>query len=240
MILAAGDGGRLGAHTSALPKPLVPLAGRPIVDYTLDALEAVGVTDVTVVVGYREAQVRATLAATAPGGVRISYVSNPRFHGGASLSLRAAREVVAGQPFLLLMSDHVLSAQLLAALLAAHAAAPELSLVAADAGMHEAAYTHEATKLLTDRGAPSRVLAIGKQLPEWSALDTGAFLLSADVWDAVDAAPEDCELSVVFGQLIARDGLYAADVSGAFWYDIDTAADLAAAEALLAPRAGVV
>jgi choline kinase len=239
VVLAAGDGGRLGAHTAAVPKPLVRLAGRPIVDYTLDALVAVGVTDVTVVVGYREAQVRAALAETAPDGLRIAYVTNPRFHAGASLSLRAARQAVKGEPFLLLMSDHILSEELLGALLAAHEAAPALSFVAADSAPHDAAYTHEATKLLTDGGAYARVLAIGKQLPQSTALDTGAFLLAADAWEAIDAAPEDCELSVVFGELIARGGLYAADVSGAFWYDIDTAEDLAAAAAILAPGAGI-
>lgn len=222
-----------------LPKPLVPVAGRPIIDYTLDALKRIGVTDVTVVVGYREGQVRSALADTAPAGMDISFVTNARFHAGASLSLRAARCAVAGEPFLLLMSDHVLSERLLAALVEAHIAEPSLSFVAADAATHDAAYTLEATKLLTAPGSPARVLAIGKQIADWSALDTGAFLLSADIWEAVDAAPEDCELSAVFAELISRGGLYAADVSGAFWYDVDTADDLAAAEALLTPRAGI-
>jgi choline kinase len=187
----------------------------------------------------REAQVRAVLAATAPRGLRISYTANARFHGGASLSLRAAREATAGEPFLLLMSDHLLSEELLARLLAAHAGAPGLSFVAADSSAHDLAYTHEATKLLISGGIPDRVLAIGKQLPHWTALDTGAFLLAGDAWQAVDAAPEDCELSVVFTELIARGALYAADVSGSFWYDIDTADDLAAAGLLLAPHAGI-
>ena len=38
IILAAGDGGRLGEQTAGLPKPLVTVRGRPLISYTLDAL----------------------------------------------------------------------------------------------------------------------------------------------------------------------------------------------------------
>jgi len=243
VILGAGDGGRLGAHTALTPKPLVQLAGRPLIHYTLEALGAVGVTEALVVVGHRERQVRDTLATAQPRFPQLSFVSNPRFEGCASLSLHAARKWCGAEPFLLLMSDHLLSAELLAMLLAAGAkAGPGLSLVAADGAAHGAAYTDEATKLLLEPGVgePRRVTAIGKVLPAWDALDTGAFLLAPSIWEAVDAAPEDCELSIIFGELLRRpsaDALFAADVSGAFWYDIDTGEDLGAAEALLAGHA---
>ena len=43
LILAAGDGRRLGSAARGLPKPLVPVAGRPVIDYVADALDGVGV-----------------------------------------------------------------------------------------------------------------------------------------------------------------------------------------------------
>lgn len=52
VILAAGDGGRLEPHTSALPKPLID-CGRPLIEFTLDALAETGVSEVVVVTGYR-------------------------------------------------------------------------------------------------------------------------------------------------------------------------------------------
>jgi len=53
VILAAGEGTRLRPLTADRPKCLVELAGRPLLDYQLDALQAAGIEDVTIVTGYR-------------------------------------------------------------------------------------------------------------------------------------------------------------------------------------------
>ncbi len=232
VVLAAGDGGRLSPATHAMPKPLVPVAGRAMVGYTLDALQVCGVSDVIIVTGHRADQLREGIASQVPERMAVEFVHNPRFEAGASLSLRAAREVCGDSPFLLLMADHMLSAGIFSGLLGAHRPGGP-SLIATDAAPWPAEYVDEATRVrLADGGR--RVSAIGKQLEPWDALDTGAFLLTPDAWAAVDAAPEDCELSRIFSELIAMGGLDAVDVSGASWYDIDTAADLEAATRLVA------
>jgi choline kinase len=237
VMLAAGDGGRLGAHTRLTPKPLVSINGRPIADYTLEALATAGVSDVVVVTGYREEQVRAGLRRAAARGTKLTFVTNHRFEAGASLSLRAARPACGTDPFLLVMSDHLLSESLICRLLRqARLARPGVSLVAADSCPRDAIYADEATKLAIDGGG--YVTAIGKDLAAWSAFDTGAFFIAPAAWEAVDSAPEDCELSVIFAALARQRRLGAADVSGAFWYDVDTADDLAAASVLLAAAAG--
>jgi bifunctional UDP-N-acetylglucosamine pyrophosphorylase/glucosamine-1-phosphate N-acetyltransferase/UDP-N-acetylglucosamine pyrophosphorylase len=58
VVLAAGKGTRM---KSELPKVLVPVAGRPMIEYVLDALAAAAITDILVVVGYRADLVRQTL-----------------------------------------------------------------------------------------------------------------------------------------------------------------------------------
>lgn len=231
VILAAGDGGRLGAHTADTPKPLISVDGRPLIAYTLDALVAAGVREATIVVGYRADQVMQALGEGVPG-IGLTFVQNPRFHGGASLSLRAARGATNGGPFLLLMADHLLSSSILAALLDSDRD-DRTSLIAVDASPWPADYADEATRVRLSPGARA-VAAIGKGLAEWDALDTGAFLLAPAAWEAVDAAPEDCELSLIFQELARRRQLEAIDVSGAAWYDVDTAEDLAAARRMVA------
>lgn len=227
IVLAAGVGSRIHPFTVGIPKPLVPLNGRALVSYSLEALAANGIEDVVIVVGYRERLLRDALGEGAPLDVR--FVSNPRFTEGASTSLAAARRAAGADPFLLLMADHVVAATLLETLLAA--ARPTGATVAADFASHPHEYEQEATRLDIEGG---RVQAIGKHLERWQALDTGAFVCTPDVWGALDRLPTDAELSSVFAGLIATGELYAADVTGHFWYDVDTPEDLAAASAALA------
>lgn len=231
-MLAAGDGGRLGALTERLPKPLLPINGRALANYTLEALASARIEEVVVVTGYRQSQVVAALTCDAPAALQLTFVSNPRFHGHASLSLRAAREHCGDEPFLLVMSDHLLSTALVARLLAAEPAA--MAAVAADFGQRDPAYIKEATKLSIRPGAANRVAAIGKSLASWDALDAGAFVIQRGAWQTIEAAPEDCELSVIFSSLAAASELTAIDITGDFWYDIDTAEDLAGATTGLA------
>ena len=53
VVLAAGKGTRMGALTQELPKPMLPIAGKPILEHLLDRLAAAGVRECAVVTGYR-------------------------------------------------------------------------------------------------------------------------------------------------------------------------------------------
>lgn len=231
VVLAAGDGGRLGAHTASTPKPLVPIGGSPIISYTLDALRQAGVRDAAIVLGYRGVQVRDALLRD-PHGLRLDYAWNAEFHGGASLSLRAARSCVGAEPFLMVMADHMLSPGIIRRLLEAWRPGGP-SLVATDAAPWHAAYVDEATRVAIDPRT-GLVTAIGKHIERWDALDTGAFLLSPAAWQAVDASSVDCELGEIYARLVQAHQLAAVDVTGESWYDIDTEEDLARAGELLA------
>lgn len=231
VILAAGDGGRLGHRTTGIPKPLVTTGGRPLIAFTLEALAVPEVEEVVIVTGYLEERL---VAALSEGwqSQPLRFVSNPRFRGGASLSLAAARGATGNEPFLLLMADHLFSARIVRALLDAWRAGGP-SLVATDGSAWPEAYREEATHIQLEPGT-DRVAAIGKGLDPWHVIDTGAFLLTPEVWGALDASPDDCELSVVFGELARRRRLRAVDISGASWYDVDTEDDLLAAGRMLA------
>lgn len=237
IILAAGDGGRLAAAGGTLPKPLVRVAGRAMIEYTLDAATDAGVEDILIVTGYGDSDVRDQLA-DGNRPFELSFVYNPEFERGASYSLRAARDFGLEAPAFLLMSDHLLGADILRTLGATHQSLPgAAALVAADGSNRDPLYTDEATKLALARGPfPREVTEIGKELERWDALDCGAFVIGPAVWQTVDEAPEDCELSTIFQLLAGAGELYAADTSGMPWYDVDTPADLIAASQWLETR----
>jgi MurNAc alpha-1-phosphate uridylyltransferase len=73
MILAAGRGERMRPLTDRIPKPLVPVAGKPLIVYHLEALARAGVRDVVINLAYRGAQIREALADGSRYGVRIAY-----------------------------------------------------------------------------------------------------------------------------------------------------------------------
>lgn len=73
MVLAAGRGERMRPITDRIPKPLIPVAGKPLIAYHLEALARAGVRDVVINLAYRGAQIREALDDGSRYGVRIAY-----------------------------------------------------------------------------------------------------------------------------------------------------------------------
>src|SRR6266581_5011100 len=93
IILAAGVARRLAPLTDRTQKSLLHVGGRAILAWMLEALHAVGVRQVVIVVGHCADQV-AALAASGPAGMTIECVHNPAYQKGSVLSLLSAREVI--------------------------------------------------------------------------------------------------------------------------------------------------
>jgi NDP-mannose synthase len=74
VILAGGKGTRLAPYTTVVPKPLLPVGERAILDVVVHQLRDFGFTDLTIAVGYLAHLVRAVMADGSRHGVRISYV----------------------------------------------------------------------------------------------------------------------------------------------------------------------
>lgn len=94
--------------TLTTPKPLLPVAGRPILAHILDALAAAGIRDFVVVVGHLGDQIAAYLE-TRPGPRARVAVQSPL--GGNGDAVRAAREYLEG-PVLVAFGDTILAGDL--------------------------------------------------------------------------------------------------------------------------------
>jgi choline kinase len=89
IILAAGKGSRLNGTIGDKPKCLLRVGGKTLIDRQIDALKAVGITDIVVVVGCQSEAVRRNC------GARITYIENSRFAQTNSLySLWLARPLL--------------------------------------------------------------------------------------------------------------------------------------------------
>jgi N-acetyl-alpha-D-muramate 1-phosphate uridylyltransferase len=73
IVLAAGRGERLRPLTDTVPKPLVPVAGKPLIVYHLEALVRAGVRDVVINLSWLGDRIREALGDGTAFGVRITY-----------------------------------------------------------------------------------------------------------------------------------------------------------------------
>lgn len=231
LILAAGVGSRLHPLTERVPKALVALGARPIIGRVLAALSSARVDDATIVVGYHGSKIRAALQDARPSGMTLRFVENPAYELGNARSIWAARRAMRADGFVLVMGDHLVEPSLIAAV-ARHADARfRLGIDRATPGDPRAV---EATRARVRDG---RVVDLGKAIDDWNALDTGVFWCTPCIFDAITPALRDGEAGAVFAALARAGELDAVDVTGSRWLDIDTAADLHAAEAMLAAEA---
>lgn len=105
MILAAGRGERMRPLTDTLPKPLLPVRGRPLIDHAVRALVAAGVHDIVVNLSYRGAQIREHLGDGSRFGVHVAYSEEgepPLETGGGVLK---ALPLLGAGPFVLINAD---------------------------------------------------------------------------------------------------------------------------------------
>lgn len=104
MILAAGKGTRLRPLTDAVPKPLIDVAGRPMIAYPLELLRRAGIRDVVVNLHHLGGQIRAALGDGHTYGLHIIYSEeDPILDTGGAIA--AARDHLSGDTFVVLNAD---------------------------------------------------------------------------------------------------------------------------------------
>ncbi len=225
--MAAGDGDRLGHLTLTCPKVLLPVNDKSsLISYPIEALAAVGISDIAVVVGYLGDKVIEVLGDGSDFGVRLQYINNADYLGENAISVYKAREWMQGEPVVLCMGDHLIDGEIVKRLMDRQTFNETLCIDYAPAHHHELA---EATKVAVD--GTGCIKDIGKGLVHWDAIDTGVFLLTESFFQALNELVQcrgtDVEISDVIRFLVSRGRRFdTCDVSGCFWADVDTEEDL--------------
>jgi dTDP-glucose pyrophosphorylase len=104
VLLAAGRGTRMRDLTNELPKPMIAVRGKPILQHIIEGLRGAGVTEFLVIVGYRAQVVRETFGDGAPLGVAIRYATQV-VQDGTGKVVELARDFVGPNPFVLSYGD---------------------------------------------------------------------------------------------------------------------------------------
>ena len=231
VILAAGNGDRF-RNSDHQSKLLHPVLGRPLILQTLETAAGAGITSLNIVLGYQADQVRDVIERHPMPGVTLRFVRNQDWDLENGVSALKARDLCTADRFALLMGDHLFEPSVLRRLLSLRVDAGD-SVLAIDTATKDAALADEATKV---RLAGDRIVAIGKHLKTWDALDTGLFVFTRALFDALEEAIDVGETTLSAGvqRLAACGVMRGADTGASSWCDIDTLEDVRTAESLFA------
>lgn len=235
LILAAGLGTRLAPLTDDRPKSLVPVNGKPILFKQIENLIENGISDITIVSGYKAEYLKRVVLEKYPN---ISIVESKNYATtnnmySAYLGIRNMFLDGKLQPFFMMNADVFFDSSVITALIQDQ----RENLIVVDIGR----YCEESMKVVERE---SRLIAISKQISEQDALgcsiDVYKFGASGGVAffercvEYIEKRGELKKWSEVALNDALNDALFEACPLNGRWFEIDNHEDLAAAEALFA------
>ncbi len=226
ILLSGGQGTRLRPVTTELPKPMIPLFGRPLLEHLLLLLRRSGVTEAAVTLHCMPEVIRAWFGDGSDWGMRLTYLTEDTPLGTAG-SVKACQSFLEGEEdFLVLPADCVCDFDLASAI-AAHREAGAIATLL----LHKAANPLEYGLVHTDEGG--RVLRFVEK-PGWSQvftnrINTGIYLFRRDILDHIPAG-EASDFSLdLFPRLLEEDIPLQTQTPYGYWRDVGTPEALLAA-----------
>ena len=231
LILAGGKGERLRPLTDTLPKPMVPLCGKPILAHQVDWLKGAGITDVVFLAGYRWEAIRDYFGDGRRFGIHAHYSveETPLGRGGA---IRKGFPLVPeAEHTVVVLNGDIVTAERLEVLLDRHrekkAANP----------------SHLATIMVVPMVSPYGLVDLDGhdevvgfrekvEMPHW--INAGIYLLERGI---ASELPETGDHETETFPRLARTGRIAALKTKAFWRSVDSFKDLRDAEEYLSRQA---
>lgn len=217
VIMAGGEGTRLRPLTSNCPKPMLPLANRPMMEHIIDLLKRHGITDIVVTVAFLPNQIRNYFGDGSEFGVRITYATEDEPLGTAG-SVRNAMDQLDEQ--FLVISGDVLTDLDLGEIIAFHNEKKALATIGLVAVENPLEFGIVITR---EDGSIERFL----EKPTWGqvfsdTINTGIFVLEPEIFDYIAPdVPVDFSGEVFPAILADGQALYGAVAEG-YWEDVGT------------------
>jgi mannose-1-phosphate guanylyltransferase/phosphomannomutase len=215
VILAGGEGTRLRPLTSTTPKPMIPLANRPIMEHVVGLLKRHGFDDIVVTVAFQANVIRTYFGNGGEFGVQMVYAAEDRPLGTAG-SVRNARAQL-DDTFLVISGD-VLTDIDLAGLVEFHRHHAAVATI----GLKAVENPREFGIVIT-RGDGSIERFLEK--PTWGqvfsdTINTGIYVLEPEIFDAIAPdVPVDFSMEVFPNLLLAGEPLFGYEAKG-YWEDV--------------------
>ncbi|GLW05789.1 glucose-1-phosphate thymidylyltransferase [Microtetraspora sp. NBRC 13810] len=226
LVLAGGSGTRLRPFSHTMPKQLIPIAGRPVLEYVLDNIRAVGVTEIGVIVGDRAAQIADAIGDGGRFGARITYITQDRPRGLADC-VRLARPFLGDDDFVMYLGDNMLPGGIGEIAADFTAARP-----AAQIAVQKVPDPQNFGVVELDGDGSVRRLVEKPRRPRSDLAMIGVYVFSAAVHEAVAAirpsARGELEITDAVQWLLTRGAEVRASEYGGYWKDTGRIEDVLA------------
>ncbi len=219
VIMAGGEGTRLRPQTSNLPKPMLPLVGRPMMEHIVSLLRRHGITDIVVTVAFLPNVIRSYFGDGSELGVRMVYATEESPLGTAG-SVRNARDELT-ERFLVISGD-VLTDIDLTSVIEFHEKNQALATIALSPVENPLEFGIVITR---EDGSIERFL----EKPGWGqvfsdTINTGIYVLEPEIFERIpEGRAVDFSSEVFPAVLEAGQPLYGCVADG-YWEDVGTTA----------------
>jgi len=223
IIIAAGQGSRIRSVTDGIPKTLLKLKGKSLLERVLENAVTVGIQEAVVVTGYRSTELMSYID-NHKFEINIETVYNPDWDQANGLSVLAAKPLIPdGEPFLISMSDHIYDAELLKNIFQSSLDNYD-ALVGLDFRINNIYDIDDGMKVSVDNITNTKIAGMSKTLSEFDAIDCGVFKCKFNFFNSLEAANEsgNCSLADGCNLLIAKNRMGGVDIGNSFWMDVDT------------------
>ncbi len=228
MILAAGFGTRMRPLTDTIPKALVPVAGRPLIEYALLFVKSHGIKEVVINLHHLGNKLREVLGDGSSYGLRIIYSPEDSLldTGGG---IKKAQPFLDDEPFLVLNADTILDCDL-AAFLAVHRQAKDIGTLLLRPNPDEEQYglieTDQSGRVRRIRGEPSEVEV---NAPLSAFMFTGCQVLEPRIFDVMPRGRAFSTTHELYPQLIRIGETLQSFVHAGPWMVVDDTEGIARA-----------
>ena len=228
LILAAGQGIRQKENGDS--KPLIPLLGLNFIERVILTAKKSGIKEFQIIIGYKGKRIKNKLGNGEKLGVNIDYIYNDEWRKGNGISVLKAKNYLQ-EPFILLMADHLFDYKILFAL-QQQTIEDDECILCVDKNHHKYLDVDDATKVFIEDGL---IKDINKQLNHHNAIDTGIFLCTPVIFDALEESINrgNESLSAGIKILASRHKMKAFDISDKYWIDVDDDSALKNAKSFL-------
>ncbi len=229
LVLAAGKGTRMGSLTRELPKPLLPLGGKPILRHVLDRLASAEIQEFGIVIGYYGDQIRACLS---DYPLPLAFYVQHELTGTASAAI-AGRPFCGEDPFLLTFGDILCTPAGYRGLI--HLLQPPAEAVVGVKFVDDPA---PGAAVYEEHGRVTRIIEKpppGASTTHWNS--AGVYAFTPRIFDELQRVPlsprGEYEITSAIAQLLAADHTVRMYAITGRWMDVGRPEDLPHAESLI-------